>query len=661
MRSALLFWAVLLLFPSVAIGEGRIWWESGMVKLRAENGGPEGDPIPPGADLCHAEKCSKGGVRLSAAQNEFEPFQIFVAAPEEDLKNVDITFTDLADEKGTPRISSRLPGGDIFIYREYYIEISKPTNKVAKRGIWPDALIPKIDAYFGEKRSMPGEGRPAFPFDVPKGTKQGIWIDLYVPPETPPGNYSGSATVTVGGQKKAVIPVRLTVHPFRLPSTASLRNAYAVGISEVMKGHDWDHPKAKNGYLNDDRTSELICIYTKALLLHRLSNENALWPPPRWDKENERIRWKWPEGKTSCQEKYPEFLNGINSLAGGKLKGARLTSIRLRDGFSFTDPDRYDPSKLIPGYYQDFTRYASENGWLDRLFDYTLDEPKFGFQRSTGRRECWDVEDSPEKPDTDWDKIKRRAEFLHKHAPGLKVMVTIDRQAAETCFQRLFEEKDVKKYIDIWTVGASRMDGRPDTDTYNRNLRGTYDEAFITKGKELWWYHACGSHGCGDGSESGYPTVMVDLPSIYARIFEWLTYANKISGELYYETIFQYPYSYKQAKGSESKVPDKNPFLNVYYFGGHGDGILFYPGRPADIGGTLHIPIESIRLKMIREGFEDYEYLKLVEGKKGREWVEAEILTLLKKNEKTPLGLHEWTERAERLLEAREKLAAAMR
>jgi hypothetical protein len=39
---------------------------------------------------------------------------------------------------------------------------------------------------------------------------------------------------------------------------------------------------------------------------------------------------------------------------------------------------------------------------------------------------------------------------------------------------------------------------------------------------------------------------------------------------------------------------------------------LFYPGRPDRIGGRTDIPIESIRLKLIREGMEDYEYLALL-------------------------------------------------
>ncbi|MCA9861627.1 MAG: DUF4091 domain-containing protein, partial [Thermomicrobiales bacterium] len=53
-------------------------------------------------------------------------------------------------------------------------------------------------------------------------------------------------------------------------------------------------------------------------------------------------------------------------------------------------------------------------------------------------------------------------------------------------------------------------------------------------------------------------------------------------------------------------------------FSGNGDGTLFYPGSacppgtgPGCIGGSTDIPIESIRLKRLRDGREDYEYLRL--------------------------------------------------
>src|SRR5262245_27544675 len=55
-------------------------------------------------------------------------------------------------------------------------------------------------------------------------------------------------------------------------------------------------------------------------------------------------------------------------------------------------------------------------------------------------------------------------------------------------------------------------------------------------------------------------------------------------------------------------------------FGGNGDGTLLYAGLPSDSrsGGTTKIPLDSIRIKMIREGMEDSEYLRLYEAKVGR-------------------------------------------
>ena len=42
-----------------------------------------------------------------------------------------------------------------------------------------------------------------------------------------------------------------------------------------------------------------------------------------------------------------------------------------------------------------------------------------------------------------------------------------------------------------------------------------------------------------------------------------------------------------------------------------GDGTLFYPGTTDRIGGKSHVPIESLRLKHLRDGLEDFEYLHL--------------------------------------------------
>jgi hypothetical protein len=116
------------------------------------------------------------------------------------------------------------------------------------------------------------------------------------------------------------------------------------------------------------------------------------------------------------------------------------------------------------------------------------------------------------------------------------------------------------------------------------------------------------SHGCGgtvdmgsptasDQYYTGWPSYMIDASAVRNRAMQWLAFRYDVSGELYYETT--------QAYGGD-------PWTDQYLFSGNGDGTLFYPGTPARIGGTTHVPVASIRLKMIREGMEDYEYLRLL-------------------------------------------------
>lgn len=152
------------------------------------------------------------------------------------------------------------------------------------------------------------------------------------------------------------------------------------------------------------------------------------------------------------------------------------------------------------------------------------------------------------------------------------------------------------RYIEAPTVPNKYMQGKPDAALpFNTNLRPT-DDPIITSGKELWWYHACG------GSETGWVSRMADLPAIYSRMFQWLTDRYQIGHaapgpqtELYFETV--YAYQYDDPNRPNDSATD--PWQNIFYFGGQGDGTFFYPGRPDKIGGTTHIPISSIRMKML--------------------------------------------------------------
>ncbi len=54
-----------------------------------------------------------------------------------------------------------------------------------------------------------------------------------------------------------------------------------------------------------------------------------------------------------------------------------------------------------------------------------------------------------------------------------------------------------------------------------------------------------------------------------------------------------------------------DPWSEVRAFAGNGDGTLLYPSRPDVLGGTHPFPVESIRLKIVRDALEDAELVAL--------------------------------------------------
>ena len=94
-----------------------------------------------------------------------------------------------------------------------------------------------------------------------------------------------------------------------------------------------------------------------------------------------------------------------------------------------------------------------------------------------------------------------------------------------------------------------------------------------------------------------------------------------------------------------------DPWKSQFAFNANGDGTLWYPGTVDRIGGTHDIPVSSIRLKMIREGIEDTEYLYLLASLKGKE----EAVKLCREIAKKP---EDWDHDPVKLMALREQIAS---
>ncbi|MDC4203900.1 MAG: DUF4091 domain-containing protein [Candidatus Manganitrophus sp.] len=140
-----------------------------------------------------------------------------------------------------------------------------------------------------------------------------------------------------------------------------------------------------------------------------------------------------------------------------------------------------------------------------------------------------------------------------------------------------------------------------------------------------------------EGYHLDWPAYMIDLPAMFSRIMEWQAFKYNVQGELYYDMVYAYG--------------QRDPWVNQYDFGGNGDGTLYYPGRPNKIGGTSHIPIESIRLKLLREGMEDYEYMHLLKTLGEEAYADEQVAQVV-------TNVYTWSKNPLLLYDAREKMGS---
>ncbi|MBN2476994.1 MAG: DUF4091 domain-containing protein [Pirellulales bacterium] len=199
-------WLALVLMvavaPDWAVADWRVWTVADTGRVLRE------DPAGPGAS-----------VRLAAARNEWEGFQILMRS-EEPIAGVNVEATDLQGPDGAV-----LAADHARLYRQHQLHLEQGTyrNDAFRPGWYPDPLIPFRHPV---TQAPLRDGRlKAVPFDLPASQTHGFWVDLFVPPEAKPGEYRGTYRVTAAGGRVSEVSVVLTVWDFALPRVSTMQTA----------------------------------------------------------------------------------------------------------------------------------------------------------------------------------------------------------------------------------------------------------------------------------------------------------------------------------------------------------------------------------------------------------------------------------------------------
>ena len=517
-------------------------------------------------------------VRLAAAKNEYEGFQVVIRADGAGLAGVDLTISDLAGPDGAV-----IPAAAAERYLEYYVYIdfpspcdiygfntdcaSHPLTYLRTAGWYPDALVPFVDPYDDAHPPV------AAPFDVPAGDLQTVFVDLHVPADAIPGDYAGTVTVTAGDEPLATLPLALTVWDFDLPVERHVGTSYGMGLNLCSHYHGGPEGLSGEAQVRVERN------YEWELHRHRVDFTTHKGPLTfEMDAQGALL----PVDFTGYDAYMAPRLDGSYYPDGAPLARFNVGAFRPGHGMMGLSEAAYAQAAKV------MAEHLQEKGWLDEAWLYASDEPWL-----PGHWESYD-------------KINHDAALLHSETDLWEghVLVTGPWQQA------------LDAVVDIWCP-VTPMFGNTWWPEGSWAPAEKYPE-LLEAGRELWFY-ACNAN---------FPAFMgydVDTRIGWEpRLLKWGAWREGATGFLYWRV------SYWQSQDPWHVLVNLPQFGELY--SRQGDGILLYPGDHDGTKGTgspAHVqldgPVVSYRLKQIRDGLEDWEMLILADALGGGDWARAQV------------------------------------
>lgn len=202
--------------------------------------------------------------------------------------------------------------------------------------------------------------------------------------------------------------------------------------------------------------------------------------------------------------------------------------------------------------------------------------------------------------------------------------------------------KKASKIVHKYFKDVKIIDALSDFKMYEKGLIETpipannHIEPFLGKVPELWTYYCCVQ------ADKNVSNRFFSMPSLRNRILGTQLYKYDVKGFLHWGYNF-YFLQYSKGLIDPYKVTDAGGAFSS------GDSFIVYPKKD----GT---PLDSLRLHVFYDGFQDMLALKLLESKIGKE----KVLQILEKNCPTPITFSEYPHNENWLLETREKINQAI-
>jgi len=514
-------------------------------------------------------------VSLHASRGEYISFQVVLTRnTDKTLKDISVRMPEFSSSETRFKIEPEL-------FLEWSVEVKATSTGYPKAslgtGWYPDALIP---FRYIQDDSAAVKHRWTYPLWLPdfnnriNGQKSMmVWIDQYIPfnsSEARPGLYKSEISVTVEGETRK-IPVELTVWNFAIPNENKFKAA--LQHEGFMKS------------MTPDKELEIYQLFKR----NRIAMLDPTYDPDLKSAERGKISIDWKD----FDERLGKYLTGkaFTSEYGynyGPGYGEPIENFALPFDVYGKHGTKGWPDTGTPDVERDPGNEAVYTDCITKVREHlsTLVNPEK--TEITAYLNGLDESYFPEA----WSRMVYYGNLFHKYYPEARFR--IDGGYSEEALQI------VKNSINSW---ASH------TIEYDYNTIRKYQDMGI----KVWLYGPM-LYESKINSWVGSSTF-IDLPLVNDKAiswtcwkyntFSWISWgagAGWING--WYD-----PESWKDAAKAKSEKDSEFTYKKL-----NGNALLIYAGGVVpEVDG----PCPSIRLKMMRDGVQEYEYMKLLASADG--------------------------------------------
>ena len=445
--------------------------------------------------------------------------------------------------------------------------------------------------------------RHGAPFEIARGRTQGVWIDVAIPRTAPAGTHHGTIEVRAAKHTPLRIALELRVHDFALEHTPSFR----INVSTYDLGKGGHAINSGWGNRFDIWTEpywELERRFYRMARAHRHTLHPRNYELPVERNANGTLRIDW----SRFDARFGPLLDGTAFGDGRGLGYWEIALSRNVPADRFGGPGSEQWAKAVEAYSHAFVEHFREKGWDPTdLVAFPADEP------------------SREKAFAAAQFVAQAIQRGGRSGPGapqIRFRMDVYKALDRALIQRF------DSLIDIWAVQGSYFKGLL-PELKKRQQRGV----------EVWFYQ---------GSAPALGPEILDTEGLALRTWGWIGWRYGMDAADLWECCKW------QLTPDIWTDPQNNPWPT------NGPGVLYYPG--ARVG--VDEPIPSIRLKALRRGAFDYEYLALLASlgeRKRAEEIAASVVHSALDATRAPRGsAGDWSHDPDRWDLARHDLAIAI-